>query len=150
MKKVYYINQDKEVTTLSNFSRHPVQLGGFTWPTSEHYYQAAKFFDTDNAWAEAIAKVAWPSQAKKMGNDRSHPIDSMWSKGQAVRYMLNVLFAKVHQHQEVYEQLMSTGDDEIVERADWDAIWGDGPNRDGKNLLGKLWMVVRETLKEQK
>jgi ribA/ribD-fused uncharacterized protein len=150
MKKTYYINQDREVTTLSNFSRHVVKLRDFNWPTSEHYFQAAKFFNTDMAWADEISIAAWPSQAKELGKNRGHMIDEMWDKGLSVKIMLEVLFAKVHQHEVVYNQLMATGDAEIVERADWDNIWGDGPGRDGKNLLGKLWMIVRDTLRENK
>ncbi len=30
----------------SNFSRHPIDIGGMTWPTSEHYFQAQKFTGT--------------------------------------------------------------------------------------------------------
>ena len=30
----------------SNFSRHPFELGGKRWPTSEHYFQAQKFAGT--------------------------------------------------------------------------------------------------------
>ena len=29
----------------SNFSRHPIDLGGMSWPTTEHYFQAMKFDD---------------------------------------------------------------------------------------------------------
>jgi excisionase family DNA binding protein len=46
----------------------------------------------------------------------------------------------------IYDEVgsgMSTGDDYIVERADWDSVWGDGPNRCGKNQLGRLWIKVR-------
>ena len=150
MEEIYYINQNEGVTTLSNFSRHVVELNGDLWTTSEHYFQAAKFFDTDPDWAKEISKVKWPSQAKQMGKDRSHPIHPKWAQGEAVKHMLVILFAKAEQHQVVYDQLMATGDAEIIERADWDEIWGDGPKRDGKNLLGKLWMIVRDTLKEKK
>jgi ribA/ribD-fused uncharacterized protein len=146
---VLYINKDSSVRHLSNFSRHKVQVDGKIWPSSEHYFQAAKFFKTDPEWAEAIRQVKWPSEAKSLGNDRSHPIDLGWDKGVAASHMLIVLFEKALQNKDVYDQLMATNDVKIVERADWDAIWGDGPNRDGKNLLGKLWMVVRDTLRNQ-
>lgn len=31
-----------EFGCFSNFSRHPIHLGGKRWPTSEHYFQAQK------------------------------------------------------------------------------------------------------------
>lgn len=58
--------------------------------------------------------------------------------------MLEALLAKADQHQEFLQELLGTGDALIVERADWDAIWGDGPNRDGLNFLGRLCMLVRD------
>ena len=145
---VFFINRDSEVRHLSNFSKHKIQIDNKIWPSSEHYFQAAKFFKTDPEWAEAIRQIKWPNEAKSMGNDRNHPIDLEWDKGLAVRHMLKVLFAKILQNEDVYNQLMDTKDEMIVERADWDAIWGDGPDKSGKNLLGKLCMVVRDTLQK--
>lgn len=146
---ICYINLDNDVRHLSNYSRHKVQIDGKVWPSSEHYFQAAKFFETDPDWAEKIRRVKWPSEAKSLGNDRNHPINLNWNKGVATQQMLKVLFAKALQNKDVYDQLMATEDNLIVERADWDAIWGDGPKRNGTNLLGKLWMVVRDTFKKE-
>jgi ribA/ribD-fused uncharacterized protein len=144
----YYINKDDEVLGWTNFSRHPVVIDGKTWPTTEHYFQAAKFFRTDPYWAGKILGCGnSPFVAKKMGNDRSHPINPGWNKGMAVKYMLIALLAKAEQHPALAKKLLDTGDATIVERADWDNIWGDGPNRDGANLLGKLCMIVRDVLK---
>ena len=41
---------------LSNFCPlpRPLNLDGKEWPTSEHYFQAQQFADTDPAHAEAI------------------------------------------------------------------------------------------------
>ena len=36
----------------------------------------------------------------------------------------------------------------IVEDSPKDSFWGWGPNRDGENQLGKLWMKLREELKK--
>jgi len=148
--KTYHINQDEEVRYLGNFSRHSVVVDGKKYKTSEHYFQAAKFFDTDPDWAKQVAKADWPSAAKKLGKDRKHKIKDNWDKKWALFHMKKVLIAKAQQHKIIYDQLMATGDAKIVERADWDAIWGDGPNRDGKNQLGKLWMEVREEFREGK
>lgn len=39
-----------------------------------------------------------------------------------------------------------TGDRELVEDSWRDDFWGWGPNRDGQNMLGKLWMELRAEL----
>ena len=145
---VYYINLDEEVKELSNFSRHPVEVDGVLYMTSEHYFQAAKFFETEPEWAKAIASTRWPSEAFKMGKDRSHKIDPNWDTSSALYHMERVLFEKVKQHKVIYDKLLATGNAYIVERADWDDIWGDGKNRVGKNQLGRLWMKVRNELKK--
>lgn len=148
----WWINQDPEVNPLNNFSKHPVemdvpQLGvSYTVATSEGYFQAAKFFRTDLPWAEKILNTGSASSTKRMGNDRSHPIDPNWNNGVSVERMNEVLFAKYRQHEEVRDVLAITKDRKIVERADWDLIWGDGPDGKGKNYLGKCWMFIRSVM----
>ena len=39
----FYSTSEETYGCFSNFSRHPVQIDGTTWPTTEHYYQAMKF-----------------------------------------------------------------------------------------------------------
>ena len=39
-----------------------------------------------------------------------------------------------------------TGDRTLIENSWRDDFWGWGPNRDGQNMLGKLWMEVRAEL----
>lgn len=36
-----------EYGCFSNFSAHPIAVGGKVWPTSEHYFQAQKFAERD-------------------------------------------------------------------------------------------------------
>ena len=40
----------------SNFAHSPFRLNGQTWPSVEHYFQAAKFPDTEHAEAIRLAK----------------------------------------------------------------------------------------------
>jgi len=40
----YRVNQP--YGEFSNFSPHPIELGGRSWPTSEHYFQGQKFAGT--------------------------------------------------------------------------------------------------------
>lgn len=64
--------------------------------------------------------------------------------GEMVR---DILRAKADQHEYVRRKLLATGDRELVENSWRDDFWGWGPNRDGKNMLGKLWMEIRAELR---
>ena len=145
--KIYYINKDKEVRHLSNFSKFKVVVNGVLYNTSEHYFQAAKFFDTDPEWAQKITETTWPSEAFKLGKSREHKIHPDWDNGLALKHMGIVLREKFKQNKEVCDQLLETGDAYIVERADWDDVWGDGKDRWGKNQLGRLCMKIRNEIK---
>jgi predicted NAD-dependent protein-ADP-ribosyltransferase YbiA (DUF1768 family) len=61
--------------------------------------------------------------------------------------MLKILFAKADQHEYVRRKLLETGNRELFEDSWRDDFWGWGPNRDGENVLGRLWMEVRASLR---
>ena len=44
--QILFYATDKPYGEFSNFSRHPIEIGGVIWPTSEHYFQAQKFAGT--------------------------------------------------------------------------------------------------------
>lgn len=44
------------------------------------------------------------------------------------------------------ELLIGTGDARLVEHTDRDSFWGDGGDGRGKNMLGRILMVVRAEL----
>mgnify|MGYP002520092451 CR=1 FL=1 len=62
--------------------------------------------------------------------------------------MEDLLRLKLEQNPYVKKKLLQTGDYLIVEDSPKDDFWGWGPNRDGNNQLGKLWMKLREELDE--
>src|SRR5690606_24814424 len=67
-----------------------------------------------------------------------------------VDIMRDILRAKAEQHEYVRRKLLATGDRELIEDSWRDDFWGWGPNRDGKNMLGRLWMEIRAELREEK
>ena len=128
----------------SNFYPAPIDIGGTLWPTSEHFFQAAKFFTTDPEWAEAVRNAPTPREAARMGRDRSHPIMvDWWDGGARDAAMMLALAAKFGQHEDLYEMLCVTGDRLLVEHTANDSYWGDGGDGSGKNMLGKLLMRLR-------
>jgi ribA/ribD-fused uncharacterized protein len=129
----------------SNFSAHPMRIGGKLWPTSEHYFQAQKFKEVE--YREKIRKANSPMIAARMGRDRKKPLRRDWESVK-VGVMRDAVRAKFTQHADIREILLSTGDAKIVEHTERDSYWGDGGDGSGKNMLGRILMEIRDELKE--
>ncbi len=127
----------------SNFWPAPITLYGVTWPTSEHYFQAQKFTQTEHQ--EAIRRVASPMIAARMGRSRARPLRADWETVKD-EIMLTALRAKFSQHPDLRQQLLATGDALLIEHAPRDAYWGDSADGHGLNRLGQLLMQVREEM----
>ncbi len=133
-----------EAPWLSNFELAPITLHGKVWPTTEHYFQAAKFLETDPVWAEAIRATATPASSKTMGRSRAHPILADWEtvKDDIMRECVTAKFA---QHANLAALLVATGDRPLVEASPTDFVWGAGRTGRGQNRLGVILMNVRGT-----
>lgn len=131
----------------SNFSRHPITIEGKKWMTTEHWYQAQKFEDTE--LREKVRLAGSPWVAAQIGRDPELPLRPDWEQIK-VAVMEQALRYKVEQNPEVKEILLyKTGDDEIVEHTPRDHYWADGGDGSGKNMLGKLWMKIRDELRKK-
>jgi predicted NAD-dependent protein-ADP-ribosyltransferase YbiA (DUF1768 family) len=62
--------------------------------------------------------------------------------------MRGILRAKAEQHEYVTRKLLATGDRRLVENSWRDDFWGWGPDRNGQNMLGRLWMEIRSEIRE--
>lgn len=60
----------------SNFSAHPVYIGGKSWSTSEHYFQAQKF--VSSVAVDLIRKAETPMKAAQLGRSRDYPLRVDW------------------------------------------------------------------------
>lgn len=129
----------------SNFSRHTVELKGKKWPTSEHYYQAMKFLDEEVQ--EHVRLCKSPGGAAAMGRDKTLPIREDWDEARD-QVMKDVIYAKFTQHEDLKELLLSTGSEHIIEDSPIDFYWGCGHDGTGKNMLGRILMLVRDELNE--
>lgn len=137
-------SKNSEFAILSNFAPVAVQFRGKEYPTAEHAFQAAKFLDTDPQWSEQIRQAETPAKAKSKGKSRSHPITAEWEEIK-VDVMSEILYHKLADPA-VESALRATGEQEIVEQSPWDYFWGTGKSGKGKNVLGKLWMSLRQSL----
>jgi ribA/ribD-fused uncharacterized protein len=152
-ERVCFYEQDFYV--LSNFSSFTLRWKGHRFDTSEAAYHWEKFCfvgrDGEDALRETVCEMirTAPSahEAFKTANTFKHIRRPDWdSIKKAV--MLDILRAKAAQHEYVWRKLLATGDRELVENSWRDDVWGWGPNHDGQNLLGKLWMHVRAELRD--
>lgn len=129
----------------TNFSRHPVELDGKIWPTSEHYFQAQKFAGTEHE--EQVRLCKSPREAADMGRRRDLPLRKDW---EAVKddIMRKIVLKKVESYPEMKALLLQTGTEKIIEDSPVDYYWGCGADGSGKNMLGKILMEIRDKFKQ--
>ena len=141
---------DKEWAFLSNFYWSEIEFEGITYPTNEHFFQAMKTLDIDER--RAIANCRTPGQAKRMG--RRVALRPDWEDVKE-SVMLEGLCLKFADEQ-LADWLLETGDEELVEGNDWsDNFWGvchckKCAHIEGKNKLGRLLMIVRDMIKDER
>lgn len=154
---VYFYEQDFYV--LSNFSAFEITWKGLNFPTSEHAYHWEKFSHPVKGesvndrlqrmnLADSILTARSAHEAFKTAGHWKNMRRADWDRVK-VLIMHDILRAKAIQHEYVRRKLLATGDRTLIEDSWRDDFWGWGPNRDGQNMLGKLWMQVREELRSE-
>ncbi len=139
---------EQEFYILSNFSSFKVNIWNREFMTSEHAYHWAKF--PGGHKAHISSKII---QAKSAHD--AFQIAQQY-KSERVRYwdeiklniMYKILKAKVEQHPYVKHKLLQTGNRYLIEDSWRDDYWGWGPNKDGQNMLGLIWMNVRDEIRK--
>lgn len=127
---------------LSNFSSYKVTYKGITYNNNESAFQAQKTED-DNVKKEFVNLP--PVKAKSKG--RRVKLRSDWEKVKD-NIMYEIVLAKFQQNEDIKQILLATGDAYLEETNTWkDKYWG-VCNGEGKNMLGKILMCVRQELRE--
>lgn len=139
---------EREFYCFSNFSSFAVKWKGKTWPTSEHAYQAAHFFKTAPALAGKIYKAKSAYEAYKLAKANSGKAPKNWEKIK-VGIMEDIVRHKLKQNPYIARKLVQTGKRLIVEDSPKDGFWGWGPDKNGRNELGKIWMKLRGEIKKR-
>ncbi len=143
---INFYHSNEPYGEFSNFARYPITLGGKTWRTSEHYFQAQKYAGTPRE--EEIRQAKTPSEAARLGRDRKVSLRRDWESVKDA-IMREAVLAKFTQHDDLRELLLSTGDATLVEHTENDSYWGDGGDGSGRNRLGRILMEVRDELRRQ-
>jgi predicted NAD-dependent protein-ADP-ribosyltransferase YbiA (DUF1768 family) len=153
---------------LGNMSPHPI---GFdfghkqvVYPTAEHLFQVLRF-SPDSPIRDEIRDIKSPMAAKWHAKKYAHLMTVEPRSDQDLFNMRFVLLCKLREHPIVKETLLSTGNSTIIEdcsnRPQDPLFWGakrvvgngnTGLNDGevawfGENVLGKLWMIIRDELR---
>ncbi|KAH7929045.1 DUF1768-domain-containing protein [Leucogyrophana mollusca] len=132
----------------TNFSPDPIEYQGKRYPTSEHLFQSLKFLEHRPELAEHIRTC---SDRPRMVFDETHRFNPEvrpdWLKVR-IQMMDMVLWYKFTQNKHLKDELLGTGDAELVEDSDKDAFWGVGPDGKGQNQLGKALVRLRSELRK--
>jgi ribA/ribD-fused uncharacterized protein len=136
-----------EYKFLSNFSPSGVYHDGIEYPTVEHAFQAAKTLDFQRR--REISQLASPADAKQAG--RRLELRPDWEKCKDW-IMLELVLHKFARDFELRQELLATGDAELIEGNNWhDSYWGEctcgACPRPGKNMLGQILSTVRLMLR---
>lgn len=141
---IYFYRVNDEYGCFSNFSKHGFELEGKYWMTSEHYFQAQKFVGTKSE--EQVRVSSTPMEAANMGRDRSKPLRKDWEEVKD-DIMRRAVLEKFKSNNDAKKILLSTEDEEIIEKNTKDYYWGCGEDGTGKNMLGKILMETRDILR---
>lgn len=144
MNTIRFYRVEEPYGEFSNFAAYPIVLKGRTWPTTEHYFQAQKFPDTEHE--EDIRLLNSPMIAARAGRDRKKPLRQDWESVKDA-IMTEAVRAKFTQHPRLRDLLFSTGEAHLIEHTRNDRYWGDGGDGTGKNRLGLILMEIRSELR---
>ena len=138
---------EHEYYIFSSFSSFAIEWEGAQWMTSEHAYHGEKF--TDRKVKEMIRETRSADAALRLSHEFKDEYRKDWEEVK-LEVMKKILHAKVAQHPYVKKKLLDSGERTLIEDSWRDDFWGWGPNKDGKNHLGKLWMEVRDEVRDAK
>jgi N-glycosidase YbiA len=127
----------------ANWSAHRLIIWQQRFPTVEHAYQYKKFEQSNPAWAKRIKQSKSPYEAKRLARQKT--IDSKaWNVIREV-IMLELIKTKIQQHEDVRFALAATGTQLIAAPgSEQGNFWGSGKDGMGQNVLGRIWMYLRQ------
>ncbi len=140
---VYFCEPD--YYPLSNFSAFAIEWKGRVWPTSEHAYQAEKY--SNEEIIEKLFRSRSVDEVYRIAQDHKSERRADWDEVK-IDLMKDILKEKMKQHPIIETMLIESGDRPLIKDTWKDNFWGWGPNKDGKNMLGVLWMEVRNEVRK--
>jgi N-glycosidase YbiA len=136
---------EREFYVFSNFSSFQVDWQDRHWATSEHAYQAARFFGVAEDLVEEVHRANSAHEAWEIAGRNKHRQRDNWVDIKS-EVMLDICRHKLQQNSYVRHKLAQTNEEYLVEDSPVDGYWGWGADRQGHNELGKVWMTLRKEL----
>lgn len=127
---------------MSNYYKARFFIYGRWWDTVEHAYQAQKCIDETEY--DAIHQAKKANDARLLG--QKVKMRDNWERIK-FNIMMDCVLAKFLQNKDIGEQLISTGDEELIEDSPVDYYWGCGSDGTGLNRLGLILMETRRILR---
>ncbi len=144
METILFYNENELNGYLSNYYLVPIAVDGIVYRSSEHYYQSQKTEDPD--FAKRIRDAETCDEAKNLGNSEECVVRSDWKTYRNMA-MMRILIEKFSQNEDLRQMLLSTGDAVLVENSTHDYYWGRGADGSGFNMLGRLLMATRDSMR---
>lgn len=137
---------ERDFYPLSNFSAFSIIYQGQACMTSEHAYHMQKFPHMPHL-QEMIRTCPSAHEAMHLAWRFKDRYRKEWQNERfRISVMEDVCSTKLHQHEYVRRVLRRTGGRPIIENSPKDSFWGWGPDKQGRNELGKIWMRLRQKL----
>lgn len=130
----------------TNSARMAFTIDGNRWRTAEHYIQAKKFLPNHFNIYSQISKLRDPGDAIKVARQNVSKISPSWFTTQAEKTLREALYYKLKQNPKLTQVLKSTGDRELIYYSKDKYFGNGGRQNDGKNMLGKMLMRIRNKL----
>lgn len=105
------------------------------------------FIDTDKKLFEEIHNARSAHDAYKIAKANADKISENWHQIKT-KIMEEIVRLKLEQNPYVKKKLLETEDLLLVEDSPKDSFWGWGPDRKGRNELGKIWMKLRKEIQK--
>lgn len=144
--KFVWATEFSNVHSTFSFDEPPMIIDNVTYTGGpEQYYQLSKSIGTtdEETARKQIMSTSNPMNAYILGN--RFKLRNDWEDVKE-EIMRKAVTAKFTQNENLKSLLLSTKDFPLVQIKPGDNYWGTGPSGDGKNVLGKILMELRDLL----
>ncbi len=136
----------------SPYTAHAIEVGGVVYPTVEYAYQCQRY--TDPKIIDEIKAARSPVKAWEASTKYKHlQVSEFKDENYKLEVMKKLMWLKADQHEEIRQALLESGDLQIVKHITTyppgDGFWDDGEDGKGLNHMGRMWMEIREELKNK-
>ena len=159
MNEIAFTKVDLPFGWLGNMSNFPIRYEGLLYKNSEALFKCLRFEGFPEIQKKIFIQKS-PMAAKMIAKKYKSILSDNgyhFFGAQDVKLMEKVLFEKIRNHPRLKKMLQDTGDSRIIEdctkrKGGSGKFWGaclENGEWVGENMLGKLWMKIRDDLKQE-